>query len=60
MNIYKHASSVASSDTEARSPALDIKITDEALQSITNSDEDIVGIITMEDVLEELLQVIVT
>ncbi|KAM7491571.1 hypothetical protein LguiA_034492 [Lonicera macranthoides] len=56
VNIYKHASSVASSDTEARSPALDIKITDEALQSITNSDEDIVGIITMEDVLEELLQ----
>lgn len=60
VNIYKYASSVASTNTETRSPALDIKITEEALQSISNSDEEIVGIITMEDVLEELLQVIVT
>lgn len=32
-------------------------ITDEELESLPNLDEEVVGIITMEDVMEELLQV---
>lgn len=35
----------------------DGNITDEDLESLPNLDEEVIGIITMEDVMEELLQV---
>lgn len=39
------------------SPGLDMKINDDGLESFINNDEEVIGIITMEDVLEQLLQV---
>ncbi|CAA2964038.1 DUF21 domain-containing protein At5g52790-like [Olea europaea var. sylvestris] len=38
------------------SPGLDMKINDDGLESFINNDEEVIGIITMEDVLEQLLQ----
>ncbi|PSS32369.1 DUF21 domain-containing protein [Actinidia chinensis var. chinensis] len=69
--ICRYASSVASSDLEIQSPALaercndwhmrpkkcewkDVTVTNE--ESLPDQEEEVVGIITMEDVLEELLQ----
>ncbi|CAK9176917.1 unnamed protein product [Ilex paraguariensis] len=56
LNISRYASSVASSDMETQSPAVHGKITNEVLESFSDLEEEIVGIITMEDVLEQLLQ----
>ncbi|CAI9767697.1 unnamed protein product [Fraxinus pennsylvanica] len=38
------------------SPGSGMKINDDGLESFTNIDEEVIGIITMEDVLEQLLQ----
>lgn len=35
----------------------DVKISKEELESLPNVDEEVIGIITLEDVMEELLQV---
>ncbi|KAK3037239.1 hypothetical protein RJ639_030132, partial [Escallonia herrerae] len=55
-NLHRDASPVASSHSETQSPALAGTIKKELMESPSNSDEEIIGIITMEDVLEELLQ----
>ncbi|KAL2540222.1 DUF21 domain-containing protein [Abeliophyllum distichum] len=47
---------VVSHSTANRSPGSDMKINDDHLESFTNKDEEVIGIITMEDVLEQLLQ----
>ncbi|KAI8540400.1 hypothetical protein RHMOL_Rhmol09G0260800 [Rhododendron molle] len=65
--MQQYASSVTSSETETQSPALhnvferrdergDDTLRNEALESLPDQEEEVIGIITMEDVLEELLQ----
>jgi len=54
-NNSRYASSVTSSDIETQSPITSTSKVWETLHS--NHEEEVIGIITMEDVLEELLQV---
>ncbi|KAF7132596.1 hypothetical protein RHSIM_Rhsim09G0200900 [Rhododendron simsii] len=65
--MQRYASSVTSSETETQSPALhnvlercdewgDDTLRKEVLESLPDQEEEVIGIITMEDVLEELLQ----
>lgn len=66
--MQRYASSVTSSETETQSPALhngferrdewgENIMRKEVLESLPEQEEEVIGIITMEDVLEELLQV---
>ncbi|CAL5334681.1 unnamed protein product [Camellia sinensis] len=48
--------SVTSSDTKSQSEQGDANKTKEVLESLPDQEEEVIGIITMEDVLEELLQ----
>ncbi|KAJ9545873.1 hypothetical protein OSB04_025580 [Centaurea solstitialis] len=51
LSIYR-----SSSDPTSQIPAPDQNISNDVLDSFPNPDEEIIGLITMEDVLEELLQ----
>lgn len=71
VGMQRYASSVTSSETETQSPALhnvferreewrDDTLRKEVLESLPDQEEEVIGIITMEDVLEELLQVAIS
>lgn len=70
--MYMNSPSVISSDIDIQSSMAesgdlhlcfkkwerqDVKLPKEELESLANVDEEVIGIITLEDVMEELLQV---